>query len=759
VLTLPPSPQTPIQISSDSLLDVAPVALFAVDRDGLVRQWNEASEQLFATSAREAIGRPHPFAEAPGFGERFSRMLDGESLEALEIEQTLADGRQVVFSCSGRPMRAADGEVSGVLLCAQDVTTRRAAERALTESNAQLQAQVDALPLGVVVSTTTGKILTVNERFRELWRVPADLAPAADEDALVAHMGAQIADRDAWMHDVRRSTDEAEFEGNAEIPLRDGRVLERFAALFRYDDGRVGGRILTYRDITSRIRSERTIAEQQEFLSAVLDGASHAIFWTDRHGAIIGFNRGAERMLGWSGAELVERGGMPPFFVGDELEARAKEISIEINRSVSPDMDTVTARAELGLTDERDWTFVRQDGEQIPVRMSVTTVRTGNGELRGFLGIAHEVGEQRRAERAVREAHGKLQGYVHDLERRSQKARLVSEMSDMLQSCQTAAEVRSVIDEYAPHLFPFDSGAVSVINASRTMVEAVSTWGAQQSRDRVFSPVDCWALRRGQIHMLRPGRPGICCPHAHEDEGAALICVPMMAQGEALGMLHLSINLAARGESGVNEEEMLEEVRQRAAHVAEQIALALANFQLRDRLRAQSLRDPLTSLFNRRYLEESFEREVRRAQRNGRPMSLIVFDVDHFKRFNDTHGHDGGDAVLRSLGQTFAGIARGDDIACRWGGEEFVWLLPDCSLEMAAARADDLRRRVEALAVENGGRSLGTVTISLGVASHPTHGKTLDTLFALADRALYRAKHEGRNCVRVPELAGDSEAP
>lgn len=188
------------------------------------------------------------------------------------------------------------------------------------------------------------------------------------------------------------------------------------------------------------------------------------------------------------------------------------------------------------------------------------------------------------------------------------------------------------------------------------------------------------------------------------------------------------------------------EARQRLAHVVgEQLSLALANLKLRETLRDQSIRDPLTGLFNRRYLEETFERDLQRAARNHSSLGVIMLDVDYFKSFNDTLGHEAGDAVLRELGGFLARCIRGADIACRYGGDEFVLILPDSPLEMSQRRAEELREGVAALPVHFRGRPLGPTTVSLGVAAFPDHGLDKEALLRIADAALYRAKHEGRN--------------
>jgi diguanylate cyclase (GGDEF)-like protein len=179
----------------------------------------------------------------------------------------------------------------------------------------------------------------------------------------------------------------------------------------------------------------------------------------------------------------------------------------------------------------------------------------------------------------------------------------------------------------------------------------------------------------------------------------------------------------------------------------EQLSLALSNLRLQDSLRTQSIRDPLTGLYNRRYLEESLTRELARCDRVNKPLSVLMIDLDHFKRFNDTHGHDGGDALLTHAGRVFQAHCRAEDIACRYGGEEFTLILPEVDAERARQRAEEIRLAVEKLDVQHRRERLSSVTTSIGVGTFPDNARAMDELLRRADAALYKAKQQGRNRV------------
>ena len=182
---------------------------------------------------------------------------------------------------------------------------------------------------------------------------------------------------------------------------------------------------------------------------------------------------------------------------------------------------------------------------------------------------------------------------------------------------------------------------------------------------------------------------------------------------------------------------------------AGQIGLSIANIKLRDALRTQSIRDALTGLYNRRHLEEILEREIRRSARAQQHLGIIVIDLDHFKSFNDPYGHDAGDAVLCETGLSLTSGIRAEDFVCRYGGEEFVVVLPTANLEAARARAETLRLKMKELTILHQGKSMGMITISAGVAVFPDHGTTPREVIAAADAALYEAKRNGRDQVAV----------
>jgi diguanylate cyclase (GGDEF)-like protein len=336
-----------------------------------------------------------------------------------------------------------------------------------------------------------------------------------------------------------------------------------------------------------------------------------------------------------------------------------------------------------------------------------------------------------------------------DMASLNRQSELLGELGDLLQSCLSADEAHRLIADRGRVLFPGSCGALCLTASSRDLVEVAAAWGEPSLVERFFSPKDCWALRLGRVHALGAPSEALACPHLGQARPHWALCVPMMAHGEALGLLYLDGGTGEQNQSEGWSARLSDSQHRLARTLAEHAALALANLRLRETLQMQSVRDPLTGLYNRRYMEESLERELRRSTRKKSSLGVMMIDVDHFKRFNDTFGHEAGDSVLRELANLFRAQFRGEDITCRYGGEEFTIILPEASMEATRQRAEELREGAKHLSTEFRGQSLDRITLSIGVSSFPEHGSAGETLLRAADSALYCAKDQGRDRVVV----------
>ncbi len=331
-----------------------------------------------------------------------------------------------------------------------------------------------------------------------------------------------------------------------------------------------------------------------------------------------------------------------------------------------------------------------------------------------------------------------IESRVEALLRHGEEMRQLRDMNDALQACVTHDEVYAVVRQCLQQLFPGRAGALYMLGASGDHFAVVAQW-QEPASELEFLPDDCWAVRRGKPYRVDSGGQQIRCRHVQEPPPFSYLCVPLLVQGEIIGVLHLE------HDHGFPSDETEPGSQALAAAAADHAGLRLAHIRLRDNLHDQAMRDGLTGLFNRRYMEETLLRETRNARRNKSVVAIIMLDIDHFKRFNDSFGHAAGDALLRGIGRMLQTQMRGGDLACRYGGEEFTIILPNTDLRQAGEIAEKLRQKTRTLRIEANGAAVGEVTISLGVALYPQHGETWEDVLHAADMALLQAK-QTRDC-------------
>lgn len=363
---------------------------------------------------------------------------------------------------------------------------------------------------------------------------------------------------------------------------------------------------------------------------------------------------------------------------------------------------------------------------------SIKTLRApATNEVEGIVVVSRDITQRKEMGETIREAHEQLKLWVDELQQYNRDITLINGMSDQLQLCLTPAEAYQVVAQSAARLFVGYGGALFIIDLPGKPMKVAATWGNPSLRTPDAAEVE---------HLLQQGR----LRRLVRSSTHGFMCVPLFAQEETLGVFCL------QGLSTTSPQEH-ERWERLAIMVADHAALSLTNLQLRERLRQQAIRDPLTNLFNRRYLDETLNRELQRAARQHYPIGVIMLDIDHFKNYNDRYGHEGGDALLREIGKFLQTHIRNDDIACRFGGEEFTLILPGATLNDATRRAEALCQEVRLVRADYNGHSLDPVTISVGVACFPLHGTTVGEMVVMADSALYRAKAEGRNRVCVAD--------
>ncbi len=329
---------------------------------------------------------------------------------------------------------------------------------------------------------------------------------------------------------------------------------------------------------------------------------------------------------------------------------------------------------------------------------------------------------------------------VAQLEQHNIETTMLKNANEMLQECRNSEEVYCAVRIILYKAFPATSGALFSLGYEGQRLEVVADWNcAPQNMGSAYNYDACMAMRRGTTYVYNGDEDKLPCPHLGGNIQTHTICTPINAYGDTFGVLSVSHELLP--------EPQLQRMVKLIEDITEYIASALANLRLRARLQQQSIRDPLTGLFNRRYMDEVLRHEESRASRNASQVGIIMMDVDHFKLFNDTYGHEAGDEMLRVLGTILRDHFRDSDITCRYGGEEFIAILPDITLGQCQAKAEQLRSVVERRANIVYMNEVLEISLSLGVALFPLHGDDMRSVLKLADDALYQAKAEGRNRV------------
>lgn len=485
--------------------------------------------------------------------------------------------------------------------------------------------------------------------------------------------------------------------------------------------------ILGVRARFSQEAIERSLRESEARGRAILNTTVDAIITIDHTGCIESCNRAASQIFGYGTNELVSMN------VNELMPTGHSE---RHDSYMSNYMRSGRARI-IGVG--RELIAKRRDGSEFPIELTVNEIKLEGRRL--FVGMLRDISERKANEAQRDKLTSELTHRVEELDRLNEENGLLSGLGSYLQACSSKEEAYDVLLAHVRALFADESGAFYTLGEEKNAA-CVLSWGSE--KDTLMHPVqkqDCWAMRRGVMHKTTDAGATLRCRHYNGIGAGSQFCIPVMTQNGPIGLLTLHVP-AADGEHGVD---------QRVARsvslmtgIADRLGPALSGIELRARLREDSIRDPLTKLYNRRFMNESFHREMLRARRANSPLSLIILDLDRFKRVNDEYGHDVGDEVLTMAAQTLCESVREEDFVYRYGGEEFVIVLPGANLDIARERAQEACRKLRALRIDTHKGPLH-VTISAGVATFPEHGKTQEELIVQADKALYLAKQSGRD--------------
>lgn len=733
-----------------AVLDTIACLVVVVDSQGKIVRFNRACEQTTEYFFDEVKGKyfwdlfliPEELEPVKAV---FNNICAGHFPNQQENYWQTRNGNPRLIAWSNTALCNKTGVVEYVISSGTDITDSKQVQESLIKTTTLQQAILNSANYMIISTNVDGTIMTFNPAAeRSLGYTATEVV--GKTTPLMFHDAAEVVQRAQELSSEIGVTITPDFEVFV-AKARDGESEEREWSYVRKDGSHfpvlvsvtalrdVNGTITgfleicsdisdAYQQATQRKQAEKALRESEEQYRDLFENASDLIQIVGSNGEFIFVNSAWQKTLGYSEAEIVN------LSVFDTIHPEQRSDYLKLFQRVvsGENIEKIAA------------TFITKSGENIEVEGSINC-KFVDGKPVSTQCIFHNITERKQAEVAQQQANEQLSSWVNELKERNREITLLSEMTDVLQACLTIEEAYTAVSSLVQPLFPNASGGLFLINASKTLVESTASWGSTPlASEKIFTPNDCWALRRGRSHLVEDADNGLLCKHLHHALPAQSLCVPMMAQGEALGVLYL--NCFELGQFTAAKQQL-------ATTVAEHIALALANLKLRQTLHNQSTRDPLTGLFNRRYMEDSLGREIQRCDRKHQPLSVMMIDIDHFKRFNDSFGHEAGDTVLRELGQFLQRYVRGSDIACRYGGEEFTLILPEASIDITQKRAEQLCNDIKHLNLENRYYALGSLTLSIGIASFPTHGLSLEAVVRAADAALYIAKKEGRDTVRL----------
>lgn len=711
------------------LSDAVPIGLVVTTTSGNIISFNQAIQDMFDIRLEDYVDTnicdlyAHPNARQ----EMLNQLKKANSVRNFKTEAKHSDGtlRTVLANIDSIEY---NGE-SVLLTSLQDVTQFVNRQEGEEKLDINYHSLFSNAPIGITVTDKTGHLLLANNAISEM----TGYSEQELEELSIRVLYLEPEERKRLIDLTNRFGKVRDFE-----TMFKHKIGTPIAVLLNTDlitfNGQSDILLTSIRDISYIKQAEHALAVERDFSNTLLDIAAILIVVLDHDGSIQQFNRACEQLSGHTFGEV--RGK----FLWD------------------------TGFFDQSITKERVETFFRND----KIGVYEAQIHTKGGDVRlvswtfstmldrvsnhlHIIATGIDITQQRQATEQLRLANEELAARVKELQTRSSEMDLVNQMGEQLQSCMSLPEACEISTQYIKRICPLSAGALYLIKESKNFAEMVGSWGDPVYSAPVFEPTDCWAIRRGRSHLVDAQHPGLRCSHINGPATGDYLCIPLMINGEALGILHMNHANADTPANAPQEALYTEHKSQLITMVAEHIALALSNLKLKETLRQQSIRDALTGLYNRRYMEETLERELSRAKRENVPVGIMMFDIDHFKRFNDLEGHDAGDALLRELGALLNRSIRGSDIVCRYGGEEFLVVLPGASKEQARQRAEEIRNSVKELLVYHLGKPLAKCTISIGVAEYPTDDSSIEHLLKAADNALYRAKHEGRDRVVLAE--------
>jgi|GEM_PF-1486806 len=662
----------------------------------------------------------HPEKDIPYIIDQFEKLANGEMTVSRDLPVKRKDGA-VIYADINSTTITLSGKTY-ILGFFHDITERR-------QADVQREAAVKAL------RESEMKYRHLYEKSRDAimileppsWKFTAG-NPAAIE-MFKAKNEEEFVSCEPWKLSPERQPDGRASEEKAremiEKATRDGFNLfewthkringEEFLATVLLSRVEKGDNVFlqaTVRDVTKRRQEKNAVKESEERFRSIVSRSEDAVIVTDANKKIKFMNPAAGK-----------------FFNREVVSFLGTDFDLPLVNGESTEISIFRPGKDPGVGDmyvvETEW--LAQEAHLITIR---------------------DITERKQTEIKMKTAQEELFFINNKLEERNRQNSLLSEMRELLQSCSNAEEVPAIVVSYATKLFHGTDGALFLLNDSKTDLQSVASWGnfPEDVDNNIFAPDACWGLRQGRVYVVEDMKTSPICPHLKQSLSNAYVCLPLIGKGELFGLLHLGTKRSAQKD---DRQWDIAELKEIAVIFAEYLSLSIANIKLSEKLTSQSIRDPLTRLYNRRYMDEIIQHEILRAARQQTGIGLVMVDIDHFKQINDTYGHETGDEYLMELADFFRLKIRGSDFIFRYGGEEFILMLPESSVEDTYKYAELLRKEIKNMKIHFRGQRLPSITLSFGIAAYPDHGLDTIELIRVADKALYRAKEEGRDRVII----------
>ena len=575
-----------------------------------------------------------------GAEEIFKQALKGDKSFVREYRIRTQLGPVQWVRDRGKIICSQDGRINYVSGVFSDITNQKAVDEALKNERDFTAALLDTVGALVMVLDREGRIVRFNHACELATGFVFDMVQGKHYWDLLLP-ATEIESAKTYFQQLQAGNFPSCYEGYWVSLDGNQRLINWTNTCLVGEDGTVQYIISTGIDITRRRQTEAALERLRLQNELILASAGQGIFGLDLEGNTTFINPAALEMIGYESGELLGQN------IHELIHYRKADGTL-YPAEECPMARTLRYGEVQRVVDDLFWT---KAGQPLPVEYVTTPIRE-NGGLVGAVGVFRDITERKAWEEELQKANEQLKLLVAGVEERNRQMTLLNEIGDVLQACQSSEEAYQVISNFMPKFFPiFAGGALYMVNNSQNLFQEVGVWGQSLLSEKVFAPDECWALRRGRLHLVDDPGTEMSCRHVSQPLQAGYLCVPLMAQNKAMGILYLQAT--GHIQSDLNEPNV-----QIAATLGEGMALALANLKLRETLHSQAIRDSLTGLFNRRYLEETLERELHRVKRFGIHLGVVMIDLDHFKQYNDNFGHNAGDELLVALGNLILSLVR-----------------------------------------------------------------------------------------------------